>query len=249
MKLNKSGDLDSDDLMGAYPDHTTTASSYQIIPEINYQTLCYLLLEKFDNLLEKGLTFLTNRYEELCKEHGVPNANTPNHDRSLLHQAAVDESNDKLSAIWLEDVYYGTHDPLYPLRDYLLELGVFLDWKIIDNRTGETTPCPPALSYNEEEDRLTSTAYRNPLAECDVPSSEIMEALKNLRGRLDVSTVDLAVEMNIPTSDVIMIEHKGDYRSDTGLVGVDCVREFEARNDVRFMFDLIPVRTVVDNDD
>lgn len=244
MEVNKSGDLDSDDLMEAYPDHTTTASSYQIIPEINYQTLCFLLLEKFDNLLEKGLTALTDRYEELCKENDVSE-----HGRSLLHQAAVDESNDKLSDVWLEDVYYGTHDPLYPLRDYLLELGVFIDWKVIDNRTGETTPWPPPLSYNEEEDRLTSTAYRNPLAEHDVPSSEIMETLKNLRGRLDVSTVDLAVEMNIPTSDVITIEHTGDHRSDAGLVGVDCIRAFEAKNDVRFMFDLIPVRTVVDNDD
>ena len=247
MEFNRSGDFNSGD--SAYHDHTTAALSYPIIPEIDYRTLCFLLLEKFDNLLEKGLTFLTNRYEELCKGHGVPNADTPNHDRSLLHQAAVDESNDKLSAIWLEDVYYGTHDPLYPLRDYLLELGVFLDWKIIDNRTGETTPCPPPLSYNEEEDRLTSTAYRNPLAEHDVPSSEIMETLKNLRGRLDLSTVDLAVEMNIPTSDVITIEHTGDHRSDAGLVGVDCIRAFEAKNDVRFMFDLIPVRTVVDNDD
>lgn len=242
MKLNKSGDLNSGDL--SYHDHTTAALSYQIIPEINYQTLCFLLLEKFDNLLEKGLTALTDRYEELCKENDVSE-----HGRSLLHQAAVDESNDKLSDVWLEDVYYGVHDPLYPLRDYLLELGVFLDWKIIDNRTGETTPCPPPLSYNEEEDRLTSTAYRNPLAEHDVPSSEIMETLKNLRGRLDVSTVDLAVEMNIPTSDVITIEHTGDHRSAAGLVGVDCIRAFEAKNDVRFMFDLIPVNVTNNGND
>lgn len=244
MEVNKSGDLDSDDLMEAYHDHTTAALSYPIIPEINYQTLCFLLLEKFDNLLENGLTALTDRYEELCKENDVSE-----HGRSLLHQAAVDESNDKLSDVWLEDVYYGVHDPLYPLRDYLLELGVFLDWKIIDNRTGETTPCPPPLSYNEEEDRLTSTAYRNPLAEHDVPSSEIMETLKNLRGRLDVSTVDLAVEMNIPTSDVITIEHTGDHRSDAGLVGVDCIRAFEAKNDVRFMFDLIPVNVTNNGND
>lgn len=242
MEVNRSGDLNSGDW--AYHDHTTAALSYPIIPEIDYRTLCFLLLEKFDNLLEKGLTALTDRYEELCKENDVPD-----HGRSLLHQAAVDESNDKLSDVWLEDVYYGVHDPLYPLRDYLLELGVFLDWKIIDNRTGEITPCPPPLSYNEEEDRLTSTAYRNPLAERDVPSSEIMETLKNLRGRLDVSTVDLAVEMNIPTSDVITIEHTGDYRSDAGLVGVDCIRAFEAKNDVRFMFDLIPVNVTNNGND
>lgn len=242
MEVNRSGDLNSVDL--AYHDHTTAALSYPIIPEIDYRTLCFLLLEKFDNLLEKGLTALTDRYEELCKENDVSE-----HGRSLLHQAAVDESNDKLSDVWLEDVYYGVHDPLCPLRDYLLELGVFLDWKIIDNRTGETTPCPPPLSYNEEEDRLTSTAYRNPLAERDVPSSEIMETLKNLRGRLDVSTVDLAVEMNIPTSDVITIEHTGDHRSDAGLVGVNCIRAFEAKNDVRFMFDLIPVNVTNNGND
>ena len=247
MEVNRSGDLNSGDL--AYHDHTTAALSYPIIPEIDYRTLCFLLLEKFDNLLKKGLTALTDRYEELCKKHGVPSTDTPDHGRFLLHQAAVDESNDKLSDVWLEDVYYGVHDPLYPLRDYLLELGVFLDWKIIDNRTGEITPCSPPLSYNEEEDRLTSTAYRNPLAERDVSSSEIMETLKNLRGRLDVSTVDLAVEMNIPTSDVITIEHTGDHRSDAGLVGVDCIRAFEAKNDVRFMFDLIPVNVTNNGND
>lgn len=243
----KSGDLNSGDL--SYHDHTTAALSYPIIPEIDYRTLCFLLLEKFDNLLEKGLTALTDRYEELCKENGVSNVDVSDHGRSLLHQAAVDESNDKLSDVWLKDVYYGTHDPLYTLRDYLLELGVFLDWKIIDNRTGETTPCPPPLSYNEEEDSLTSTAYRNPLAERDVPSSEIMETLKNLRGRLNVSTVDLAVEMNITTSDVIMVEHTGDHRSDAGLVGVNCIRALEEKNDVRFMFDLIPVNVTNNGND
>lgn len=76
-----------------------------------------------------------------------------------------------------------------------------------------------------------------------------METLKNLRGRLDVSTVDLAVEMNIPTSDVITIEHTGDQRSDAGLVGVDCIWVFEAKNDVRFMFDLIPVNVTNNGND
>ena len=59
MEVNRSGDLNSGDL--AYHDHITAALSYPIIPEIDYRTLCFLLLEKFDNLLEKGLTALTDR--------------------------------------------------------------------------------------------------------------------------------------------------------------------------------------------
>ena len=43
--------------------------------------------------------------------------------------------------------------------------------------------------------------------------------------------------------------HTGDHRSDAGLVGVDCIRAFEAKNDVRFMFDLIPVNVTNNGND
>ena len=36
---------------------------------------------------------------------------------------------------------------------------------------------------------------------------------------------------------------------DLGLVGVDCIRAFEAKNDVRFMFDLIPVNVTNNGND
>lgn len=226
----------------------STIEVQPIIPEIDYQTLCFFILEKFDNLLEKGLTPMTSRYEELCAENGISSADVSDFGKSLLNQAAVDESNCKMSNIWLIDVYYGMYDPLCLLRDYLLELGIFLNWKIIDNGTGEITPCPPPLSYNKEEDRIISSQSRNPLVERDVPSSELMESLRKLRSRLGVSIVDLAVEMNITTADVIAIERSGDCRDNENLTGVDCIRAFEAKSNVRFMFDLIPVQ-VTNNDD
>ena len=40
----------------------------------------------------------------------------------------------------------------------------------------------------------------------------------------------------------------GEIRQSPG-VGVDCIRAFEAKNDVRFMFDLIPVNVTNNGND